>query len=276
MVVRFLPVPDPDAQANPDPAPEREGLAEVVELRSRLLGAVAKSGAEGWSGEVSAEEDGDDPFQRGSSRARSQAPRSSTGRPSARRQARVTSLGGSASAAGEARGSGGRFGRDDEGQAPQGPSRTATEDGVRVLARRARSVGEVRRALLDLGHDAAEVEDVLAEFTRSGYLDDADLARAVTASLRERSKASRSQIRRKLVERKLPDAEIETALSELDADSELELLQDAAFQRAGRMRDLDHTTAERRLLGFLARRGWSGEPARSAVNAALASVGLRR
>ena len=250
MVVRFLPVPDRDAQANPDPAPEREGLAEVVELRSRLLGAVARTDVEEWPGDSG----GDEP-PRKETRRRLSAVRA----PSERQLNRPRAVADA-----------------EEPEQASGPSRTATEDGVRVLSRRARSAGEVRRALLDLGHDASEVEDVLAEFSRSGYLDDADLARALTASLRERSKASRSQIRRKLMERKLPEVEIEAALSELDAEDEVALVREAALQRVGRMRDLDRVTAERRLLGFLARRGWSGESARSAVNEALESVGPRR
>lgn len=250
MVVRFLPVPDPDALLNDDPAPEREGLAEVVELRSRLLGAVAKSGdADNDAGEEEA-----------------------LSGPSGRRASRATSWG--RGSAGSDRSGIGQS--DQEAALPQGPKRTVTEDGVRILARRARSAGEVRRALIDLGHDEAEVEDVLAEFLRSGYLDDADLARALTTALRERSKASRSQIRRKLIDRKLDSADIETALGELDADDELALLHDAAQQRAGKMRDLDRTTAERRLLGFLARRGWSGESARSAASRALDAAGIRR
>lgn len=253
MVVRFLPVPDPDAHANPDPAPERDGLAEVVELRTRLLGAVAGVG-EGVDEGVE-EGAGFDSHER--SRARSRSRGGAARAPKTLRRIHESS-------------------GDGAEEAPSGPTRTVTEDGVRVLARRARSAGEVRRALLDLGHDEAEVEDVLAEFARSGYLDDADLAKALTTSLRERSKASRAQIRRKLIERKLGDAEIESALAELDGDDELVLLRTAAEQRAGRMRDLDRQTAERRLLGFLARRGWSGEPARSAAAQALDAVGVRR
>ena len=118
-----------------------------------------------------------------------------------------------------------------------------------------------------------EVEEVVAEFESSHYLDDLGLARAVTEKLRDAKQASKAQIRRKLRERKLPDHCIEEALSELDVDEEFALLRAAAEQRAGKLRDLDRQTAERRLLGFLARRGWSGEPAMRAAREALDAAG---
>lgn len=153
------------------------------------------------------------------------------------------------------------------------PERSANEDGVRLLARKARSSGELRNELLRLDHNPDEVEDVIDEFERSLYLDDAGLARVLTEKLRESKRASRSQIRTKLRARKLSDSAIESALAELDDDDEYALLRSTAADRARTMRDLDRQTAERRLLGFLARRGWSGEPATRAVREALDGAG---
>lgn len=146
---------------------------------------------------------------------------------------------------------------------------SAYDDGVRVLARRARSSGELRDELQRLEHPAHEVEAVIDEFEQSHYLDDAGLARAVTEKLRETKRASRAQIRVKLRERRLPDAIIEAALGELDVDEEFALLRETAQDRARKLGGLDRQTAERRLLGFLARRGWSGEPAMRAAREAL-------
>lgn len=141
--------------------------------------------------------------------------------------------------------------------------------GVKLMARKARSSGELREELLRLDHAAHIVDGVIAEFEQSLYLDDAGLARTVTEKLRNSKKASRSQIRIKLRERRLPDSVIEAAVSELDVDEEFDLLREAAQDRARKMDGLDRQTAERRLLGFLARRGWSGEPATRAVREAL-------
>ncbi|MGK0715527.1 regulatory protein RecX [Leucobacter sp. W1153] len=149
------------------------------------------------------------------------------------------------------------------------PARSAKEDGVRLLARRALSSGELRNELLSVGHPAFEVDSVIDEFVVSLYLDDLGLARAVTESLRDRKGASRSQIRMKLRDRMVSPAAIEEALGELNEDEEFSLLRAAAADRARKMGGLDRQTAERRLLGFLARRGWSGEPASRAVREAL-------
>ena len=149
------------------------------------------------------------------------------------------------------------------------PGRTPQEDGVRVLARRALSSGELRRELLSIGHPTCDIEVVIDEFTASLYLDDLSLARRVAESLRERKGSSRSQIRFKLRDRLIPQAAIEEVLGELDDDEEFALLRAAAADRARKMGSLDRQTAERRLLGFLARRGWSGEPASRAAREAL-------
>lgn len=157
---------------------------------------------------------------------------------------------------------------------PDSAVSSVTQDGVRLLARRARSSGELRRELIQCGHDPIAVDAVILEFESSLYLDDGGLARVLTENLRERKRASRAQIRVKLRERLLPDGVIEAALGDLDDDEEYELLVEAAVDRARRMRGLDRQTAERRLLGFLARRGWSGERATRAAREALAAQGI--
>lgn len=154
-----------------------------------------------------------------------------------------------------------------------GPERSANEQGVRLLARKALSSGELRRELLALGHDEVETEAVIDEFITGLYLDDTGLARALTEGLRERKRASRAQVRAKLRERLLPDSAIDAALSDLDDDDEYELLRETAQGRARRLGGLDRQTAERRLLGYLARRGWSGERATRACREALDGLG---
>lgn len=153
------------------------------------------------------------------------------------------------------------------------PARSATEDAVRLLARKALSSGELRRELVAIGHDAEDSEAVIAECTESLYLDDAGLARVLAEGLRERRRASRPQLRAKLRERLLPDGVIEEVLGEFDDETEFELLRATARDRAGKLRGLDRQTAERRLLGYLARRGWSGEPAIRACREALDTAG---
>lgn len=152
---------------------------------------------------------------------------------------------------------------------PGEPGSAVYEDAVRLLARKARSSGELRTELLHREYSFSEVELVIDDFIARLYLDDTGLARVLTESLREKKSASRSQIRTKLRDRRFPDDVIEIVVAELPDEEELSLLQAAAHDRARRLVDLDRPTAERRLLSFLARRGWSGEPAYRAVREAL-------
>lgn len=143
------------------------------------------------------------------------------------------------------------------------------DDAVRLLARRARSSGELASELLALDHSANEVSIIVDEFIESHYLDDIGLARAQCEKLRSSKGASKGQIRRKLRERKLPDHVIDEVCDELDSAEEFDLLRETAEKRAGQMKGLDRQTAERRLMGFLARRGWSGEAVTRAAREAL-------
>lgn len=253
MAVRFLPSPGERAAG---PRPDRSDLAEVIELRSLMP-------RQGWAGE---------PALAGT--AGTEHPESAIGDS-------ADGAAGEGSAEVGVSDEGVIFASDVDGasaaeDAPEGrapgdraPKNSTSEDGVRLLARRARSSGELRAELLALGHDAIEIDGVIHDFERSLYLDDDGLARAVAEKLRETKRASRAQIRVKLRERRLPDTAIEAALAEFDEDEEFALLRDTAVQRAAKLSGLDRPTAERRLLGFLARRGWSGERAVRAARDAL-------
>jgi regulatory protein len=271
MAVRFL----PDHGERPAEAVQDRGdLAEVIELRALLARREWSARAE--SAVVSGESSGISGESPGVSGESSGVPCDSSDIPGESVDASgeapsVPGLRGTASIAGpwgETPGSPAQL--DDAGSSAterEGPS--ANEDGVRILARRARSSGELRDELLRLEHDPHEVENVIAEFEGNHYLDDLGLARAVTEKLRDTKRASRSQIRLKLRDRKLPDAVIDEAVGELDTDEEFAILRETAQDRARKLTGLDRQTAERRLLGFLARRGWSGEPAMRAARDAL-------
>lgn len=235
MVVRFLPPPD---EASAAPVHDRGDLAEVIELRSRLV-------------------------------------RSDRGEPEAGTETGVEHGAGAEIAELPDPAPAVEPGLAGGGAEPDRPVRTVSEDAIRLLARRARSSGELRRELSAAGHDASDVEATVLECESSLYLDDLGLARVLTEGLRERKRASRSQIRMKLRERLLPDGVIEQALGELDDDEEHELLRQAAKDRARKMSGLDRQTAERRLLGFLARRGWSGERAVRVAREALENSAAR-
>lgn len=147
--------------------------------------------------------------------------------------------------------------------------RTALSDAIALLARKARSSGELRRELIASGHDSVDVDEVILECETSLYLDDLGLARLTSEKLRETKRASKALIRMKLRERLFDQSVIETVIAELDDEEESEILDETAKSRAQKMVTLDRATAERRLLGFLARRGFSGENAMRATRNAL-------
>ena len=301
MVVRFLPVPD----GEPAPArPDRENLAEVVELRARFSSSWAvpvtepelhsETDVESSVSEVSTSVSGSlisaaalldsgasaEQHREGvdqleapvvvslaERRARTSPPSDSQGdpetgpvsKPAVSRRSRATPN---------------KVVESDE--LDETPLNDIDEDVVRIMARKARSSGELQRELTALGHLEFDAEDAVARAVEALYVDDEGLARALCAKLRDGKGASRSQIRQKLRDRRLPDSVIELVIDELDEADEDVLLRETARDRARKMGSLDRVTAERRLLGFLARRGWGGEAARSAVRDALDGGAQRR
>jgi regulatory protein len=62
-----------------------------------------------------------------------------------------------------------------------------------------------------------------------------------------------------------------SVLANLDDDSQEAQATELAIARARQLTNLDRATAERRLVGFLSRRGFTGSAVRSAVRTALDS-----
>lgn len=239
MAVRFLPAPEERPRP---PREDRGDLAEVIEFRSRLRRPEAEAEPETSTG------------AEGEGGAEAQRPR----------LVAVVEPGFEPA-------DGGPAASVDSGDEPEGP--TAYEDAVKMLARKPLSSGELQRALVVAGHPEVDAEEAVATCEESLYLDDAGLACSVATKLRDAKGESKARIRQKLRERHLPDAAIEAALADLDDEAEFELLAQTARDRARRMAGLDRQTAERRLLGFLARRGWSGERAIRAAREALDGTG---
>ncbi|MDJ1371605.1 regulatory protein RecX [Gulosibacter molinativorax] len=141
---------------------------------------------------------------------------------------------------------------------------------VRALARSPKSVSEADRFLAErteLG--AREREAIINRMLDLGYLDDARLAEQLVSGSLSRKGLGHGGMTRELRKRGIDDGIIREALGSMDGDEEFERALELARERAGRFRGLDYETAERRLYGYLARRGFGGEIVRRAVNAAL-------
>ncbi|WP_094742694.1 regulatory protein RecX [Rathayibacter sp. VKM Ac-2630] len=129
---------------------------------------------------------------------------------------------------------------------------------VRGLARKSLSVAEVEARLYTEGVAEKDALEILDRFARFGYLDDHRMAEQLVTQLRERKKLGRSSIMQELRARKLDADAIATALDELDGDDEYRTAVELARKRLPSLRSLSDEVAERRLTGFLARRGYSG------------------
>ncbi|HUH52515.1 MAG TPA: regulatory protein RecX [Microbacteriaceae bacterium] len=160
-----------------------------------------------------------------------------------------------------------------EHPAPEPPTSELTIDtlsvATKMLARKAMSAGELQKELRAVGCPATDIEVVIEEFKESLYLDDVGLARLVSEKLRSSKNASKNQIRRSLQQRLFEPFVIEEVLEDFAEEEETTLLFETAKKRARQMRGLSRDVAERRLIGFLSRRGWGGSEMFRAVAEAL-------
>jgi regulatory protein len=165
--------------------------------------------------------------------------------------------------------------------APPAPSESADElreadlaraenVSMHALTRRGQSRRELERTLRsrELPDDVIEYE--IDRLERVGLIDDIALAQNLVGVLQERKGLGRTAIASELTRRLLSPAAIEYALELVDTGDELARARELAIKRAAQLTSYDRETAERRLAGYLARRGYSGSTVRAAVQHALA------
>lgn len=145
---------------------------------------------------------------------------------------------------------------------------TAEESLVRKLRTRSLSVSEARLVLKGHGLATDAIDDVIDDFVRRGYLDDAVLAELLVTSGVERKGQGRVALSRALSQRGIPREVIDAALDELP-DDDAERALEFARTKARSMGRLDPDAALRRLVGQLSRRGYGGSVAMNAAKTAL-------
>jgi len=156
---------------------------------------------------------------------------------------------------------------------PAGPAeRLAQAETVLLtrLRRRSLSVAEARASVEDLEEEAAEA--LIERFVELGYLDDARLADQVVHSHRDRKGLGRSGVEAEMRRRSIPPDVIQQSLGQAADDDEEGRAVEAACKRASQLTRYDEETIERRLTGFLMRKGYGSTIVRAAVRQALASV----
>ncbi len=123
----------------------------------------------------------------------------------------------------------------------------------------------------DVPENAAEA--VLDRFTEVGLIDDAAFARAWVSSRQAGRGLARRALSAELRAKGVQPEVAAEAVSEVDDDDERAAARRLVERRAGALRRLDRTTATRRLMGMLARKGYTGGLAASVVREVLDSAG---
>ena len=145
------------------------------------------------------------------------------------------------------------------------------------LAYSAKTRGQLRKKLQAEGFDTELIEPLLDKFEAAKLIDDAEYAQTFVAQKSRTKKLSRAALRRELAERGVRGEEAENALAQRTDEQERE---DAAELVSKKLRpgmDLsdraEKDRATRRLLGMLARRGYSSSVSMSVIREELAAYG---
>lgn len=139
----------------------------------------------------------------------------------------------------------------------------AVDSAARFLGHRPRSVTEVRQNLREKDFDAGVIDAALERLTSLGYLDDRAFARYWVESRTHFKPLGAAALRFELRQKGVADAVIREILETVDDES-------GAYVAAGpllkRMRGVDRRTARQKISMTLARRGFSFDDVRSALD----------
>lgn len=116
-------------------------------------------------------------------------------------------------------------------------------------------------------------ERLILRFIEVGLIDDLAVAQTIAQSRKHSRGWSNSAIRRDLQRRGIALEHIESALQEFDSEVEYETALRIATAKVRSLKSLDYQTQQRRLQGFLGRRGYSSAVVYSVVREALKSEG---
>ena len=125
---------------------------------------------------------------------------------------------------------------------------------------------------MSAGFDRRDVEDELARLEAVGLVDDAQFAEDFVEHAVGRRLEGRRSITSSLIAKGIDRGTIERTLEAVGSDDEARAVELAKL-RAGRLRSVPPDAAYRRLVSFLARRGYDGAIAHKAARLALALDG---
>ena len=145
------------------------------------------------------------------------------------------------------------------------------------LAYSAKTRGQLRKKLQAEGFDAELIEPLLDKFEAAKLIDDAEYAQTFVAQKSRTKKLSRAALRRELAERGVRGEEAENALAQRTDEQEREDAAELVRKKLRPGMDLGNRAEKdrvtRRLLGMLARRGYSSSVSMSVIREELAVYG---
>ncbi|MEP6493804.1 MAG: regulatory protein RecX [bacterium] len=145
---------------------------------------------------------------------------------------------------------------------PERPKRSTYVRALDMLEARARGVNELRRLLLKKGEPAADVDAAIERLQAAGILDDANFARMFARSKALGAGLSKRRLQQELakrgVTREVSDQAIEAVFVEEGVSDEASI-ERVARKKLRTLGKVDAPTRERRLYGFLARRGYDSD-----------------
>ena len=152
-------------------------------------------------------------------------------------------------------------------QRPPHPTSTYAR-ALDILARAPRSARDLRRRLLLKGEPEGDVDAAIERLTGAGLLNDAAYARAFVRSKVSAQGFSRRRLHQELlkrgVDRDVSNAAIVEVFDDEDVD-EYAALESVARKKLRMLAGVDEDTQRRRLMAYLARRGYDADDVRAVL-----------
>jgi regulatory protein len=157
---------------------------------------------------------------------------------------------------------------------PADPEAAARDICLRLLSFSPRTRAQLADALRRKGVEEEVAERVLGRYTEVGLIDDEAFARAWVQSRHTGRSLGRRALAAELRQRGVADETVKEAVEELAPEQEESAARDLIAKRLAATRGLDPAKRTRRLLGILARKGYSGGLAYRLVREALETEGI--
>jgi regulatory protein len=147
------------------------------------------------------------------------------------------------------------------------------DQAMKYLEARLHSRAELQRKLARREYGPAVIEAVVGDLTRMGYLDDARFAQGKAMSAAHHKHHGRRRAMVELAKAGVRGEAAEKAIQQVYSETDsTAIARELALKQVPRLRRLDPTTARRRLVGMLQRRGFDYEAIRPVLDEVLGAL----